>query len=546
MNNKMNKIIILIIVALIILAIFILVNKNGNTVLIKLKGNNSITIKQNEQYIEPGYEIVNDSDNNYYVNIDGVVNTDSIGTYSLKYNLYNKNGKFISSVVREVNVIAGDLSRVSLVLNGDDIEYYFVGDYSDKGVTAYDGASDISNTVIVDTELNPNVAGKYLVKYQIKKNGSVKEITREVNIIDLDIKENVIYSRKLINLIVSCDNYAYTLLPNGDREYSKDVEYTFNDTGIYNFDIYLKSGSHKKYSVTLLNVDNANFNGTCSLFFENNTTKIIVNMKDESLVSKYSYNGLDFYDNTKLINGYVGNVTIKVYDYINNAIDIKCKNNFDYSFKTINNNKSGFIKCGTNISNEDKELEAIVQSYGYKTRDAVAAAGLYLVNYKHNIPYFWGGKYVKKGFNPKWGCREKVYSKVICSRELGGEYCELGLDCTGFTSWAFAQAGFDYSIIRQSSQSEGNWGNFNAKAHRFAFNANNLSYINQIKPGDIVHKPNHVGLIIGIDQNTLQIAEMTGPIVIDIIDKTTGASINGHSSFDDFVLFDDFYNMYGN
>ena len=411
-NNKFIKSVIFSVI-IIALTIFLL-SKNKDSAQIKLKGSSHVIIKENEQYNEQGYDIINGNDSGYYVNIDGFIDNNKVGYYILTYNLYNKRGELVSYTTREIIVIENDLSNISLYLKGNEKEYYFIDDYVDKGVIAYDGPNDITSQVIIDSDVNSKIAGKYNVKYTIRIGNAIKEITREVNIVDFSIKEDISYEDRIISLTIANDDYEYTLLPDGTRDSSTNIKYLFKEAGYYNFDIYLKSGSHKKYSVLLKNIDKTKFTGTCSLFFENNTTKITVNMQDEKLVEKYSYNGLEFYGNTKLINGYVGNITVKAYDYLNNSIDIKCKNILDYSFKTINNNKSGFIKCGTNISNEDKELEAIVQSYGYKTRDAVVAAGLYLVNYKHDIPYFWGGKYVKKGFNPKWGCREKVYSKVVC------------------------------------------------------------------------------------------------------------------------------------
>ena len=100
-------------------------------------------------------------------------------------------------------------------------------------------------------------------------------------------------------------------------------------------------------------------------------------------------------------------------------------------------------------------------------------------------------------------------------------------------------------ILRGEDSVTQRWGTFNPKQYKYNFNTNNLAYANQLKPGDIVHKPNHVAVIIGVDKDTLQVAEMTGPVIITIIRKSNGASINHQNSFTEFVLMDEFFKTYG-
>lgn len=546
-SKVLSRIITILVLIIVIIAIILLFNGKTDTAKIQLLGEPKITIYQNDTYKEPGYNIIDTEDTSgYYINVEGYVNTNKVGIYYLQYLLYNKSGTLISIAEREVVVLIDPYSSVYITLNGEDEEYYFTGDYFDLGAVAYSGNNDITNEIIVESNVVDTIPGMYEVKYQVIVNNKVKEIVRTVYIIDYEIEENIDYDNLRIDLQIKSDNYAYTILPDGDKEFDRDILYPFEAEGIYNFDIYLKNGSHKKYSVKVDQIDKEGPTGTCTLTHDNNRTTVTMNVSDKSGISKYSYNGLDFRNKQTVLSTLTPNVTIRAYDKYNNYTDIKCKSEYGTGFRNIPNNKSGYIVCGTSVTKESQELDQLMQSYGYKTRWAVAAAGTYLVSYKYNIPYFWGGKYVKKGFNPEWGCRHKVYGKVVCSKEMGGEYCQWGLDCTGFTSWAFAQAGFDYNIIRQDKQSEGKWGNFNALSHRFKFSSANMAYANQIKPGDIVHKEGHVGLVIGVSADTIQVAEMRGPILIDIIKKSNGASINGQSNFTNFVLMEDFYKMYGN
>ena len=549
MNNKLlSRIIIVLLALIVVIAIILLSGGIKETARLELIGAPKITLYQNDTYKEPGYNIVDTSDTSgYYINVDGYVNTSKVGIYYLQYLLYNKRGELVSTAEREVIVLIDPSTNVYITLNGEEEEYYLVGDYTDLGATAYLGNTDLSSDIITDSNVISTIPGTYEVRYQVIVNNRSKEVTRIVYIIDYEISEDIDYDNLKISLLIKCDNYAYTLLPDGSKEYTKDILYSFSEEGIYNFDIYLKNGSHKKYSVKVDNIDKEGPTGTCTLTHDINKTTIIMNVSDKSGISKYTFNGMEFSGNQTTINTLSPNVTVRAYDKYNNYTDVKCKSEYGLGFRNINNNKSGYIVCGTSVSSASQELDLLMQSYGYKTRWAVAAAGAYLASYKYHIPYFWGGKYVKKGFNPEWGCRHKVYGgKIVCSKAMGGEYCQWGLDCTGFTSWAFAQAGFDYNIIRQDKQSEGKWGNFNALSHRYKFTSGNIGYANQIKPGDIVHKEGHVGLVIGVNNDTVQVAEMRGPIIIDIIKKSNGVSTNGQSNFTNFVLMDDFYKMYGN
>ena len=279
-----------------------------------------------------------------------------------------------------------------------------------------------------------------------------------------------------------------------------------------------------------------------------------MNVSDKSGISKFNYNGLDFYSTTTTINSIISNATVRAYDKFNNYSDIKCKSEYGTGFRNINvdakghlQGKSGYIKCGTSVSRESMELDQLMQSYGYKTRDAVAAAAVYLVNYKYNISYFWGGKTDAKGFDTRWGCRMQHTTEHPCTNPLNSNSsaCEYGLDCAGFTRWAFIQAGFSTTVLRAGEQTTGMWGNFNPNKHKYRFNSVNTAYINQIKPGDIIHREGHVGLIIGVSADKLQVAEMLGPLLVTTVNKSNGASLSGQVGFTDFDLMDEFYKTYG-
>lgn len=444
-----------------------------------------------------------------------------------------------------------DIDNVSLYINGYDEEYYFIDNYFDKGVIATLNNKDISNLVTVTDNVNDKVIGEYEVTYRISADTKFVEKKKIIHITDINVEKSFDMTIKRVTLTINNKDYSYTIRPDGIKEESNTFSYTYNELGDYKFNIYLKSGSKKEYILNINNSDMEGPVGTCtSELKDNNTFDIKVEATDISGIKKYQYNNEDYINNTFSVSSSNSKIIIKVYDNNGNSSEIACKNVYGMGFKNIKpkDEKLGYAKCNTDVMAANIELEELMQSYGERSRSAVAAAALYLANYNYSIGYQWGGKYLKKGLNPEWGCSKFTMEhndKLVCTHTTGADTCEAGLDCTGYTSWAFIQAGFDKSIIRTSSQSEGMWGEFNAIKHKYAFSKANLEIAKQIKPGDIVWREGHVGIVIGVNEDTVQIANEIGPIIVQTNKKSNGASTSGQAAFTHFVLFDDFYTMYG-
>ena len=568
MNTKRLKNIRLSIVIIIFILLITGCGKSENAT-IKLNGDEPIVIHQNDKFVDPGYEIVGSyNKNDYYINIDGFVDTNKMGSYTLTYMLYNKKGVLVSEVTRQVIVLDDNLSNVTMYLKGDKEEYYFPGDYVDHGVEVYNNNKDISDQVEVNGNLKANEVGKYVVKYQIINGNNVKEITRKVNIVKYNIERKINEKNQTITLTIKCDGFSYVLLPDGTKEYSKHITYLYNKSGKYEFDIYLTSGSHKKYIVEVKKTEptvtpkptptssnsNVKLSGSCSLSYKDAKTTITTKVNKPSQVSKYIVNGLIFKKSPITISGISKKVTVIVYNKANKPFVIKCEgsppnsspaNDFSYGFKPVNYSKVRWYPCGNDITQANKDLADILNKYGEGTRASVALAALYLANYHYDVQYFWAGKYNERGFNPRWGCPVGiVQGQQICSVKIGSTECQWGLDCSGFTKWAYVNGGFPENIIPRSSQEYGSWGGFNASQHLYAFG--NMEAAQYIKPGDLVAVPNsHVGVVIGVDGSRVQIAHESGGIKITTVLKSTGKSTDDNGDFTHFVLMDEFYKMHG-
>ena len=563
MDDRTKKIVTIggIIVILIIIILLFKGCSSRENVGLALVGDEVMVLHQNTPYVDPGYEIIGTNNiYNYYVNIEGYVNTNKMGSYPLTYVLYDNNGELLAQISRQVIVLNDGLTNVTMTLKGEEDEYYFAGDYIDNGIEVYNNDLDISDQVIIDSNVNTDEIGEYTVRYQIVNGSDYKETIRKVHVVDYIVERRIDEIDKIIDLVINVDGFSHVILPDGTEVSTNQLSYIYNLPGTYQFDIYLKSGSHKIYQVEVIeqekeeptpttnpSVPNVKLSGSCTLVSQNNKTRVTVNINKPSEVTRYIANGKTYRTSPFTITGTVSKITIIAFNKANKPYSIKCERKepvFDTGFKPVNYSKIRWYPCGNDISQANQDLQNIIKTYGAGSRAAVAMAATYLANYKYDIQYYWAGKYDQLGFNPSWGCPTNYFEQQICSVKIGSTQCQMGLDCTGFTKWAYINGGFPANIIPRSGQESAAWGDFAASKHLYQFgNSQATAYI---KPGDLVAVPNsHVGIVIGVDGSRVQIAHESGGIKITTVLKSTGKSIDGNGDFTHFVLMDEFYKTYG-
>jgi len=137
----------------------------------------------------------------------------------------------------------------------------------------------------------------------------------------------------------------------------------------------------------------------------------------------------------------------------------------------------------------DDEFQAVeqqLQGISGERRDVVLAA----LSLEGKIGYFWGGKSYHVGWDDRWG-EDRVVTAG--GSKQTGTVRPFGMDCSGFVSWAFINAGGDTNIIQYIGNGTSmQW--YNSKA---------IS-MDQLRPGDLLfYQPpggggvNHVGIYIG-------------------------------------------------
>ena len=196
--------------------------------------------------------------------------------------------------------------------------------------------------------------------------------------------------------------------------------------------------------------------------------------------------------------------------YNGEKINCNIKNSLIYDFKYDSENEKPYIGCRTYDSDDKTRLESIlknaVNEAGYGTRAGVVEAARFLVGgLDYKVKYMgpkqehWQiGTYPYVGLNINaytgWGCTIKGYIQ--------------GMDCTNFTGWAFKQNGLKVDNVYSTK------------------NVYPLvDVVDKLQVGDLLLTPNdtsfsHVGIVIGIDDSSIYVAEATTTDKINAIVTT--------------------------
>ena len=157
-----------------------------NAPVITLLGSSPVNVTVGGSYTDAGATAMDTEDGDITANIvvgGDTVDTNTVGTYVITYNVTDSNGNAAAEVTRTVNVIADNVPVITLV--GNDPVNLTTGDsYTDAGATAMDTEDgDITADIVVGGDtVNTAMAGTYVITYNVTdSNGNAAvEVTRTV------------------------------------------------------------------------------------------------------------------------------------------------------------------------------------------------------------------------------------------------------------------------------------------------------------------------------------------------------------------------------
>ncbi len=136
---------------------------------ITLNGSATMTVNVGGSFTDPGATATDNVDGDLSSNIvvTGSVNTNSVGTYTLNYNVSDAAGNAAAQVSRTVNVVDGTAPVITL--NGAATINLTVGDsFTDPGATATDNVDgNLTSSIVVTGSVNTGSVGTYTLNYNV-------------------------------------------------------------------------------------------------------------------------------------------------------------------------------------------------------------------------------------------------------------------------------------------------------------------------------------------------------------------------------------------
>jgi hypothetical protein len=154
--------------------------------IITLTGASTINLNVGDTYNELGATATDNIDGNLTSSIvtSGTVNTNSVGSYTVNYNVSDAAGNAATQVSRTVNVSDGTAPIITL--NGASTTNLTVGDtYTEQGATATDNVDgNLTSSIITTGTVNTNLAGTYTVNYNVSDaaGNAATQVSRTVNV----------------------------------------------------------------------------------------------------------------------------------------------------------------------------------------------------------------------------------------------------------------------------------------------------------------------------------------------------------------------------
>jgi hypothetical protein len=158
---------------------------------ITLSGSAAVSIVQGGSYADAGATASDDRDGNITskIVVSGSVNTATVGTYTLSYNVKDAAGNAATALTRTVTVtpkVIADTVKPVITLNGSATVSVVQGSgYADAGATASDDRDgNVTSRIVVSGSVNTATVGTYTLSYNVKDaaGNAANTLTRAVTV----------------------------------------------------------------------------------------------------------------------------------------------------------------------------------------------------------------------------------------------------------------------------------------------------------------------------------------------------------------------------
>ena len=163
---------------------------------VTLKGDGVVPVEEGSSYIDVGASASDnvDGDLTGSIVVTSTVDTTTVGSYTVTYNVSDAAGNAAVAVVRTVNVIVpADTTLPVVTLKGDGVVPVEEGSsYSDAGASASDNVDgDLTGSIVVTSTVDTTTVGSYTVTYNVSDaaGNTAVEVVRTVNVVDTTVPE---------------------------------------------------------------------------------------------------------------------------------------------------------------------------------------------------------------------------------------------------------------------------------------------------------------------------------------------------------------------
>ncbi|MDG1823266.1 MAG: DUF5011 domain-containing protein, partial [Flavobacteriaceae bacterium] len=173
---------------------------------ITLTGSSTITIQAGSIYTDSGATAFDaeDGDISHSIVVSNAVDTSTLGTYTVTYNVQDSDGNAAAPVTRTVHVV--DTTKPVITLFGDPtVTLEVFTPYVDAGVQATDSfEGDLRTSLIIVDPVDTTVVGTYVITYNVSdaSGNAANQKVRNVSIVDTTAPIITINGNPVINLAV--------------------------------------------------------------------------------------------------------------------------------------------------------------------------------------------------------------------------------------------------------------------------------------------------------------------------------------------------------